>query len=330
MPAPGAAIYRLDPADVLVEDRIGIYWPEKAAAYGALMKRDGQTDPIKVTWRAKDEKWQLVAGLHRREGAILAGLPFVDAIEVKGKASDLRRMEVSENIHRRDFNPIERSLFVRAMCDEAEARWTAGYDGLSIQAIGQIRRWESDKAHAPGVYRDEVLAASEAVASAAKLGGTYGWQEDAADALGLSTRSLQRSLTLHRQIVAPFPREIWEGLARTPHGANQSALEAIGKVAAVATRRKVIEAIVANPALSVDQAMLVADAASKPIKPRVTGDTKFMNNAQSNLSRLTAAGWRSFVPTIVEMAKPSSLQAMREAIDARLAELGDATEKDAE
>jgi hypothetical protein len=232
-------------------------------------------------------------------------------------------MEASENIHRRDFGPLERAMFVRAIADDIEARWSNGYDGLSPQQIGQIRRWEALRAKAPGIERDEVLAASEAQASAAMSGGTYGWQEEAAESLGLSARGLQRSLMLHRRLVAPFERDLVEQLAATPHGGNQTSLEAIGGVVVVETRRKVIEAIVANPALSVDQAIHIADGAAKPLKVRVTGDTKFMNNAQTNLSRLSAAGWRSFAPALVDIVKPSALVELRDALNARIADLGE-------
>lgn len=324
------SIFQIHPSEVRIGERIGLFWPGKAAAIGALMANDGQNDPIKVSWNQIANSWQLVTGLHRLQGALGLGLPVIDAVQVYGNAADLRRIEVSENIHRRDFGPLERAMFARATADDVEARWSTGYDGLSPQAIGQIKRWEKDRAKAPGVERDDVLAASEAQASAAMSGGTYGWQEEAAESLGLSARSLQRSLMLHRRLIAPFDRDLVEAFAATPHGDNVAALEAIGRLAEADARRRVMEAIIQNPALSVDQAIHLADGTTKSLKPRVAGDTKFMNNAGSNLARLSAAGWRSFAPTIAEMVKPSALVAMRDALDARIAELGDAAKDDGE
>lgn len=319
-----AEVFRINPVDIRVGDRIGLFWPDKAAALGALMARDGQSDPIKVVWSEIASGWQLVTGLHRLQGARAFQLPFINAIEVKGSDAELRRMEASENVHRRDFGPLERAMFIRAIADDIEARWADGYDGLSAQAIGQIRRWERDRAKAPGVERDEVLAASEAQASSAMHGGTYGWQEEAAESLGLSARSLQRSLMVHRRLIAPFDRDLVEQFATTPAGSNVTALDAIGRIVAVDARQRVIEAIVGNPALSVDQAIHIADGTAKPLKVRVTGDTKFMNNAGANLSRLSVAGWRSFAPTLVGMVKPSALPGLKAEIEARMRELGDA------
>lgn len=316
-------VFQLNPANVRVGERIGLFWPDKAAAIGALMQRDGQDTPIRVFWNPLANSWQLVTGLHRLQGARGLGLQWIDAIEAKGTPADYRRMEASENIHRRDFGPLERSMFIRAIADDIEARWSQGYDGMSPQQIGQIKRWERDRAKAPGVERDEVLAASEALASAAMSGGTYGWQEEAAESLGLSARGLQRSLMIHRRLVAPFDRDLVERFAATPLGENLTAIEALGRIVDVDTRRKAIEAIVGNPALSVDQAIHIADGTEKPLKVRVAGDTKFMNNAGANLARLSASGWKSFAPTLVEMVKPSALPELLAQLEARMADLGD-------
>lgn len=321
-------IFPINPADVRIGERVGLFWPEKAAALGALMARDGQTDPIKVVWNEIASGWQLVTGLHRLQGARALMLPWINAIEVKGSPAKLRRMEASENIHRRDLGPLERAMHIRAIADDIEARWSAGYEGLSPQAIGQIRRWESDRAKAPGVLRDEQLAASEALASAAMSGGTYGWQEEAAESLGLSARSLQRSLMLHRRLIAPFERDLVEDFAGTPAGGNQTSLDEIGRIVDVETRRRVILAIIDNPALSVDQAIHIADGTAKPLKVRVTGDTKFMNNAGANLSRLSVAGWKIFAPTLASMVKPSAIPALMAELEARMLDLGDAVEGD--
>lgn len=71
-----APVLSLSPHDVLVGERLGAFWPDKAAAIGQLMAEDGQNEPIKV--RANGPRaakpWTLVAGHHRLEGAMLAGL----------------------------------------------------------------------------------------------------------------------------------------------------------------------------------------------------------------------------------------------------------------
>lgn len=317
---PSPDVFPINPDDVHIGARIGMFWPEKAAALGALMQRDGQNDPIKVVFRS--ERWELVTGLHRLQGARALRLPLVDAIEVKGSAAELRLIEASENIHRRDFGPIERALFVRSLADDAEARWSQGYEGLSAQQVGQVKRWERERAKVEGVVRPDDAADMEAAHSSAKLAGLYGWQDEVAESLGLSTRSLQRSLLIHRQLVAPFEVEIWETLARTAHGRNVSSLEALCRIRDVDVRRDTIDLLIDNPALRVDQALAsVCDEAPQG-KVRVSGQTKFIDGAGSNLDRMTAASQRSFAPVLAEKLKPSALIAVRDAIEARIAAEG--------
>lgn len=317
-----AEVFKLSPAAVVVGRRIGLFWPEKASALGALMKRDGQNDPIKV--RHKGSEWLLVTGLHRLRGAIEAGLETIDAIEVEASAAELVLIEASENIHRRDFGPIERALFVRRLADLAEARWSEGHDGLTAQQIGQVKRWERERQKAPGVVRADDAIEMESEYSAATIAGLYGWQEGVAEALGLSARSIRDSLKIHRQLIAPFEPELWELLARAPLGQKRAVLMELADIVDEATRRLVIDTIVEDDIgeiKSVADAMIAAGARAPANKPRLSGDTKWMNGAQSNLQRLSAAGWRSFAPTLVEMATPSVLVELRAAIDARLGEV---------
>lgn len=320
--APKVAVLALRAAEIVIAERIGLFWPDKAAAIGALMARDGQNEPIKVVWNAKASHWVLVAGLHRLRGAMMAGMTTIDAIEVKGKADDLRLIEASENVHRREFGPLERSLFIKALADIVEKRWSGDHDGLSAQQIGQIKRWERDRQLADGIGRADEMADSEAGYSCAILCGTMGWQEEAAESLGFSRRTLQSQLRIHRQLIAPFDRAFLEAFAATPHGENGTSLEALCRIIDTPMRGRVMALLVENPALSVDQAKVAAGARIDVLKVRVSGDTKFMNNAGANLDRLSAAGWRSFASVLAEKVKAPALFAVRDALNARIAELG--------
>lgn len=324
-----AEVFKLHPATVIVGPRIGLFWPEKAAAIGAKMQRVGQNDPIKVTH--KEGQWELVTGYHRLQGAIGLALDAIDAIEVAGTADDLLDIEASENLDRRDFEPIERALFVRAAVDLAERRAEKQRGGASPHQLAIAARWNRVKNNV-AVRLDE-KAAAEAEYTECISCTAYGWSEEMADSLGMSRRSLFDSLKIHRQLIAPFERELWEELARVPLGRKKKSLVEIADIADEMTRRLVIDTIVGDEAgeiKSVDDAMIAAGARAAAAKVRLSGDTKHMNGAQSNLSRLSAAGWRSFAPTLVEMAKPAALRELRAAIDARLAELGDDLGEDAE
>ncbi|UNU43594.1 hypothetical protein EAO27_13350 [Sphingopyxis sp. YF1] len=323
MASQHSEIFPLDPAAVVVGPRIGLFWPEKASALGALMKRDGQNDPIKV--QHKKGEWLLVTGLHRLRGAIEAGLDTIKAIEVEGSSAELALIEASENIHRRDFGPIERALFIREIAELAEERWSKGHENLTPQQIGQIKRWEREREKAPGVVRADDAAAMEAEYSAATIAGLYGWQEEVAESLGLSPRTIRDSLKIHRQLIAPFEAELWELLARSPLGKKRAALMELADIADEETRRLVIDTIVGDDMgeiKSVSDAMIAAGAKAAAGKVRKAGDSKWMDGAGTNLDRLSASGWRQFAPTLVEKIKPSALVTIRDAVLARIAAEG--------
>ncbi len=318
-----AEVFKLHPAAVVVGHRIGLFWPEKADAIGAKMLARGQNDPIKVVHHLGE--WKLVTGYHRLQGALSLGLDAIDAIEVKGSADDLLDIEASENLDRRDFEPIERALFVRAAVDVAERRALRSREGKSPQARAAEKRWKAvrDNAVAPANQK----AAAEAEYAESNVWTAHGWSADVAEALGMSRAALFDSLKIHRQIIAPFKRELWEALARVPLGRKRKSAIELADIVDVNNRRLVIDTIIGDDAgeyKSVGDAMVAAGAKAPSATPRLTGDTKHMNGAQSNLSRLTAAGWRSFVPVIVDMAKPDTLRALRDAIDAKLAAEGGA------
>lgn len=317
-------LHQFDPHAIIVPERIGLFWPDKAAALGALMKRDGQSDPIKVRLvrgkKGGDDHYVLVAGLHRLEGAKLAGLDSIQAIEVSSVGeAELLLIEASENIHRRDFGPIERSLFIRALAVSAEKQAEARRDGQSPQEIAIRARWE--KAKASVATRPDDLAEAEAEIRSSNFATAYGWTDDLAKSLGLSRDALFRSLKIHRQLVAPFDRPLWEGLARTALGQKQAAMLDLASVADVGARRRVMEVIADNSdgeVKSIAEAMVLAGVREAPQRSPAEGQSKYLNNAQSNLHRLTSGSWRSFAPTLAESIKPSALVAVRDAIDARI------------
>lgn len=311
-------VLQLDPETILTGERIGLFWPDKAAALGKLMAQDGQNDPIKVRKsgpRAK-QPWTLVAGLHRLEGAKMEGLRAIDAIEVFGDTEQLRAIEASENIHRRSFAPIERACFVRAIADAAEARMKGQHEGLTQQQIAIRARWEAERAKAAGVVRPDDLADAEADYTSANLASVYGWSDATAESLGLSRRAMFRDLALHRALVAPFP-DLYRDLARHPIiGENASALREIAAVKDEFQRGKLIRTLISYPAATVAQAKELAGIAAPSSSAPATGATKYMNNALSNIERLSAGQQRDFIPALLKALKPSALDALVEQIAA--------------
>lgn len=316
-------VFPLKPTEVHVGQRVGLFWPEKAAALGALMQRDGQDTPIFVTF--KDDRWVLVAGLHRLQGARGLGLPWVKAIEISGNADELLRVEVDENLPRRDFGPIERAMFIRAKVDLAEKRVAKVRGDASPQAVAAAARWERVRDNV--ATRPDEKAKAEAEHAECNNCTAYGWSEDVAESMGLSRRSLFLSLKIHRQLIAPFEIELVEALARSTLGRKQAALLELADIVDETNRRLIIDTIVGDDEgqlKSVSDAMIAAGAKEAPQRVVASGQTKFIDNAGSNLDRMTAASQRSFAPVLAEKLKPSALIAVRDAIEKRIAAEGGA------
>lgn len=305
--------------DIVVGDRIGILWPDKAAALGQLIAASGQRTPINI--RANGPKatkpWTLVAGWHRLEGAKLAGLRVIDAIQVYG---DFREIEAEENLHRRALAPIERACFVRAVADAAEARLKDQHGDMTPEQVAARARWDAVRNKAKDVERDETLVDAEADHARLNLSRAYGWRDETAAAMDMSLAAIKRDLALHRAIVAPFP-DLYEALARHPIvGENASALREIASYAEP-SRRAIIEGLIQAPDMTLAQALEgLALKAGKA--PTPTGATKYMDNAGSNIARLTLGQQKDWAPAFTQTLKPQALHAFAAAIAARIEELG--------
>jgi hypothetical protein len=313
-------ILQLNPHEIEVADRIGMFFPNKAAALGKLIAADGQNDPIKVKKNGNRAKlpWRLVAGHHRLEGAKMEELRLIDAIEVWGSDEQLREIEASENMHRRSFGPIERACFVRAIADAAEQRMRAGHEGLTQQQIAIRKRWEDMRESI--AIADDKMAEIEADNTVASFATVYGWQDHVAAAIGLSKRTVRDDLALHRALVAPFPDLAPKLAAHDVIGQNASALREIAAIKSELHRRAVIELLLKCPGMSVAEAKI--DIGLRKASAAAEGATKHMNNLKANLDRLSAAHQMQVAPAVVEKLKPSALIVMRDLIGERLATLG--------
>lgn len=317
-----SVVMKLSPADIRVPKRLGVLHPDKGAAIGKLMLRDGQREPIKVKRNGPraEQPWDLVVGEHRHYGATLEGL-VLDALEVEGDEVTLRQIEASENIERGSRSPIERACFVRAIANAAEMRLKDQHEGLSQQQIAVRARWDAMQGKAFSVERDDALAETEAEHTAANFATVYGWQEATADALGLSKRTIRDDLALHRALVLPFP-DLYRDLATHPIvGENASALREIASLKDVSVRRAVIEDLIAAPDMTLAEA-LAGQGQDKVSAPAKAGATKHMDNATSNIERLSLADQRSWAPTFVQAIKPQALREFAAVLARRIEELG--------
>lgn len=330
-------ILNLDTASVdePVDQRIGLFFPEKAAALAALIAAHGQNDPIKVRRNGNRARlpWTLVAGRHRLEACRIADMP-VRAIAVEGDADTLRAIQASENLDRRELMLLERAMFVAAVADAAKARLQALHGGKSQQKIAIERRWngfgESGDIRSVKMTGriDQVQftpvekADAEAEATGEVLSSTYRWSDATAAACGMGIESLKRSLRIFRIIVEPN-RDLMDAFKDHGVAANASALLALCSHGNnPANVRAAIEWLIANPeAKSADEALVALELMPSRggVSAPVTGDSKFLNGLQSNLQRLSLSGQRRAADVIAQSIAPSALIAVRDAISARIA-----------
>lgn len=332
-PAVVGEVLNLDTASVdePVDQRIGLFFPEKAAALAVLIAAHGQNDPIKVRRNGNRARlpWTLVAGRHRLEACRIADMP-VRAIAVEGDADTLRAIQASENLDRRELMPLERAMFVAAVADAAKARLREVHGGKSQQQIAAeigaseraVKMTERSNDRAEKVQFTPVEKAdAEAEATGEVLSSTYRWSDATAAACGMGIESLKRSLRIFRIVVEPN-RDLMDAFKDHGVAANASALLALcGHGNNPANVRAAIEWLIANPeAKSADEALVALELMRSRggVSAPVTGDTKFLNGLQSNLQRLSLSGQRRAADVIAQSIAPSALIAVRDAISARI------------
>lgn len=317
----------LDPADIFVPERIGFHHPDKAAAIGRLMAVDGQHTPILVTrvfpsksvekCKAEGNRpWQLVAGLHRLKGAEAEGI-LVIADEVKGKPEDLATLEASENLHRRPLGPIERAKFTAALVTAAQERIARAHGDLDQYQRGAKARWDRVKHFeetAEAALRDETEDAC------AKIAQAYSWEESVGEALGMSRRTIHNDLALFRLVIEPFP-DLAEQLAKHPVvGENGAQLKALTQLKDEGVRRKVIEALLADPEIGVEDAKIAAGAGGTVPLATPVAHQKHYNAIEGAWSRLSLDQKRQFVPKLASMLTPDMKRALRDRLTEELGE----------
>jgi len=316
-----ATLFELSPDHVDEGSRIGFLHGDKAAALGRLMAVDGQRDPIKVVANPDnaDKPWRLVTGMHRLIGARIEGLT-VWAIEVHGKPEDLADLEASENLHRRPLAPIERAKFTAALVLAAQERLARETGELSQHKRAIKARWDRVKVNPlqmAEALRDEVDDTS------ANLARVYGWEQSIGEALDMSRRAIYRAMQLYRCIIEPFP-ELVEPLARHPVvGENDKQLRDIADIKDVATRRSVIELLLADPELSADEAKRQAGIGlgSGPTTPPPPHQKHF-DAITGGWGRLGVSERRRFIETnlLNMLSTPDLLRRAQTQISAALAE----------
>lgn len=212
---PDFVLIRTDEVDA--GERMRAVDPVWAEALGQIMLREGQRTPIEVCRLPGSTRWTLVSGGHRHAGALAAGIEHLRAEIVSAARDDRRMREVSENLWRRDLDPVDRAAFVAEAVALHKRR--AGIDpSADGRAISAAVRWQK-------------AVEQEAADANVTMTFAYGFSETVADELGLSSSSVARDLMLYRRL-QPSVVELLRK-HRHPVATNATQLRALAKLEAV-------------------------------------------------------------------------------------------------
>lgn len=313
-----SAVLFLDPntIDPDQEGRIGLFYPEKAEALGVLMAEHGQKTPIQVISPLTDGpyKWKLVSGLHRLRACLANGVD-VQAIALpmmSASDGDADFAQASENLHRRELEPLERAMFIRAMVDIVRAKVLKEY---GVDSQHQL----AGKARAARVQYSDAEKADEASKAASdNLSRAYGWNDQVAEASGFGKRDIQRSMRIYRCIVEEN-RDLMDAFKDLDVAKSADALLKIAALKDAGVRRKVIETLIGGPK---DLGFVFQMLGIAPAKEETSTYSKFSSQILGGWSRLGTAERRRFIPELAA-AIPVGMRALvREELDRLDAEGG--------
>lgn len=213
--------------------------PVWARALGQIMRRERQRTPIEICREPGADHWTLVSGGHRHAGAEFAEIEYLRAEIVSADKDDRRLREASENLWRRDLDPIDRATHVAEVVAIHKRR--AGIDPKADgRAVSAQARWQKALAV-------EANDATETISVA------YGWADEIGEQLGFTGRTIRNDLMLYRRLAPSVIAVLRE--ARHPVLDNATQLRALAKLEPAEQARAV--------------ALLTSDAGGRP---RTVGD----------------------------------------------------------
>lgn len=185
-------------ADIIVTDRLRAVDPDRALFLAANIKEEGLNIPIEVRPAPKKPgKYVLVTGGHRHAAVTQLGWSEVDAVVLDVNPDQARLREIDENLYRADLTELDRAVFL------AEKKRL--YEKLNPAAK-----------HGGDRRSDQVAIFGDLIPR---------FSQEACERLGMSERSLQR--TLARAALEP---EVRARIAGTPMANKGSDLDALLKL----------------------------------------------------------------------------------------------------
>jgi hypothetical protein len=180
-----ACVIVLNPADIIVGDRLRVLDREIVERLKESISRIGLKTPISV--RSSVQGWTLVAGGHRLATCIELGINQVPVVAETGSELEARLWEIAENLHRADLTALERAEHI--------SQWIKLRGG---RGAGESRNQANDKL-------DQVGPVSELI-PARDGRGREGGVRAAARELGISRTDALRAVQRVDRI-APASRE---------------------------------------------------------------------------------------------------------------------------
>ncbi|BCW89998.1 hypothetical protein sos41_31660 [Alphaproteobacteria bacterium SO-S41] len=177
--------------------------------------------------------YRLVCGAHRLAACVRLGWTEIAARIVDHTLIVRRAREIGENLVRHELSPLDRAAHV--------GEWYQ----LQLQAKGVSLGEHKQKIAAMARWADRVKA--EATDAGEMISSAYDLQDQIAEKLGLTTRTIKNDIALFRGLEP----EMAEALRHTPIGSKTSQLLRLVKLPK-GDRAKVVKAIVAGAATVAD------------------------------------------------------------------------------
>ncbi len=239
-------------------ERLRAVDPVWADALGSVMAREGQNTPIEVCRLPGRTRWTLVSGAHRHTGAELHDIAYLKAIIVSADRASRRLREISENLWRRDLDPIDRAAFLAELV--LLKRTQAGLDVASQRDAKVSQR-----------FKDRID--SEATEHLDTMSTCYGWSDEVADQIGLSSRSIRRDLMLFRGLSPSIVAALRD--ARHPMYRNATQLRSLAKLSP-ADQPRIVDQLLAGTAKTVNEAIARTRGSNKAIDPEAKRLSAFL------------------------------------------------------
>lgn len=242
-----------------------------AEALGQVMAREGQRTPIEVCRLPGTNRFTLVTGGHRHRGAELSGIAFLRAEIVSAGRDDRRMREVSENLWRKDLEPIDRAAFVAEAVAIHKRR--AGIDAVQHRdaSVPQAR-----------------LIKVEAADTLETISNVYGWSDEVGEQLGFTGRTVRNDLYLYRRLAPSLVARL-RG-ERHPVARNATQLRALAKLEPAA-QRDVVAALLGEGRNASLKTVAEAIRAALPdkTKPPVAAEDKRLSAFLGAFARMSLA-----------------------------------------